>query len=598
MPGSDQEVPVRRPRGTSPIRMLAMMRNSHSLPLLHQVLTRKKSDQTKSGASGQASGSAAGTTATNSSGGIISSGGSSGSSGKPAQAPRASPLMGKRSLPLTGETNISNSAGPGLSAAGLAGQTAGGPAGMASSTAGGGGIGGAGGGAGLAAGVAGSLLQEDGQPSTLSSEDLLLDNGSDTGTDEVDSGEGSVRTKQVIAALQAKIQKTREAIRKEQNNKESIVNEYLQMAADKTPTPRIKTLFEKKNQKSAQNIIGLQRKLEGYQQRLTEVETHGYTGHKQAKEVLRDVGQGLNTIVSKPKEFAHLIKNKFGSADNIAQLKLDDQGVMEADGKSGGTLPASFKYASDDENSSITSGSGPHGGGLMMGNTTSGSGGTQHTGHHLQMVALTPGALDPVMKELKEVQESNRRVSEVLLRQTEEFEDYRVQMQNDMSLLRSQLEDERFRVERLEEQLNDLTELHQHEILNLRQDLSSTEEKIEYRLDERTTDLSDLVDNTSTRISRLEQQQQQQQILSMEMVENATFRTIISKLINVVLALLAVVLVCVSTAAKFLSPFLHSTPRLLISLTTALVAWLLYHYIPNIQAAGSWFTGVFSWPWS
>ncbi len=28
----------------------------------------------------------------------------------------------------------------------------------------------------------------------------------------------------------------------------------------------------------------------------------------------------FSTIVSKPKEFAHLIKNKFGSADNIANL--------------------------------------------------------------------------------------------------------------------------------------------------------------------------------------------------------------------------------------------------------------------------------------
>lgn len=65
------------------------------------------------------------------------------------------------------------------------------------------------------------------------------------------------------------------------------------MASEKQPTARIKTLFEKKNQKSAQNIIQLQRKLESYQHRLMEVETHGYTGHKQAKEVLRDVGQGL-----------------------------------------------------------------------------------------------------------------------------------------------------------------------------------------------------------------------------------------------------------------------------------------------------------------
>lgn len=47
-----------------------------------------------------------------------------------------------------------------------------------------------------------------------------LDNGSDTGTDDVDSGEGSTRTKQIIDTLQAKIQKTKEAIKKEQNTKE------------------------------------------------------------------------------------------------------------------------------------------------------------------------------------------------------------------------------------------------------------------------------------------------------------------------------------------------------------------------------------------
>lgn len=73
----------------------------------------------------------------------------------------------------------------------------------------------------------------------------------------------------------------------------AIVNEYLQMASDKQPSARIKALFEKKNQKSALNIIQLQRKLENYHHRLVDVETHGYTGHKQAKEVLRDVGQGL-----------------------------------------------------------------------------------------------------------------------------------------------------------------------------------------------------------------------------------------------------------------------------------------------------------------
>ncbi len=73
------------------------------------------------------------------------------------------------------------------------------------------------------------------------------------------------------------------------------VNEYLRLSAnaDKQQQQRIKTVFEKRNQKSTQMLAQLQRKLEGYQKRLKEVETYGVSGHKQAKEVLRDVGQGL-----------------------------------------------------------------------------------------------------------------------------------------------------------------------------------------------------------------------------------------------------------------------------------------------------------------
>ena len=49
---------------------------------------------------------------------------------------------------------------------------------------------------------------------------------------------------------------------------------------------------------------------------------HGTIPHpKQHKEVLRAVGAGIKGGVvgtwNKPKEFAHLIRNKFGSADNI-----------------------------------------------------------------------------------------------------------------------------------------------------------------------------------------------------------------------------------------------------------------------------------------
>ncbi|TFK00467.1 single-strand selective monofunctional uracil DNA glycosylase [Platysternon megacephalum] len=66
-------------------------------------------------------------------------------------------------------------------------------------------------------------------------------------------------------------------------------------------------------------------------------------------------------VVSKPREFTSLIRNKFGSADNIAHLKdtLDDGHPEEASRTLSGsaTLVSSPKYGSDDECSSATSGS-------------------------------------------------------------------------------------------------------------------------------------------------------------------------------------------------------------------------------------------------
>lgn len=53
------------------------------------------------------------------------------------------------------------------------------------------------------------------------------------------------------------------------------------------------------------------------------------------------------------------------------------------------------------------------------------------------------------------------------------------------------------RCERLEEQLNDLTELHQNEILNLKQELASMEEKIAYQSYERARDIQVTEDHLS-----------------------------------------------------------------------------------------------------
>ncbi|KAL4712578.1 hypothetical protein ACJJTC_007594, partial [Scirpophaga incertulas] len=151
----------------------------------------------------------------------------------------------------------------------------------------------------------------------------------------------SSKAQAAIAHLNSKIERTKVLIRLEQTIRDDNVNEYLKLAAnaDKQQLQRIKAVFEKKNQKSALCIAQLQKKLEGYNKRIKNWEQHGTSGqaHRQPREVLRDMGQGLKnvggnirdgitglggSVMAAPREFAHLFSrsNRFGSADNIAQL--------------------------------------------------------------------------------------------------------------------------------------------------------------------------------------------------------------------------------------------------------------------------------------
>ncbi|XP_035228869.1 transmembrane and coiled-coil domains protein 2-like [Stegodyphus dumicola] len=117
------------------------------------------------------------------------------------------------------------------------------------------------------------------------------------GLDEIDCGSPHTpdlqRTKAAIEHIQQKIFRTKELIKAEQTARDENVNEYLKLAtnADKQQLQRIKSVFEKKNQKSAQLITQLQKKLENYNKRIRELETHGLP-----RGVLRDMGQGLKDV--------------------------------------------------------------------------------------------------------------------------------------------------------------------------------------------------------------------------------------------------------------------------------------------------------------
>ncbi|XP_053310357.1 transmembrane and coiled-coil domains protein 2 [Spea bombifrons] len=415
------------------------------------------------------------------------------------------------------------------------------------------------------------------------------------------------RTKAAMDHLHQKILKITEQIKIEQEARDDNVAEYLKLAnnADRQQASRIKQVFEKKNQKSAQTIAHLHKKLEHYHKKLKEIEQNGIS--RQPKDVLRDMQQGLKdvganvragisgfgggvvegvkgglsglsqvthtAVVSKPREFASLIRNKFGSADNIPHLKdgleEDGEGQGGARALSGSaTLAPSPKYGSDDECSSATSGSGgggsnsgagPVGPGSPRSNTLDG----HHHGHH--------GGFDAILEELCEIKDGQSHIEDTM-------EDLKSQLQRDYSYMTQCLQEERYRYERLEEQLNDLTELHQNEMTLLKQELASMEEKVAYQSYERARDIQEAVESCLTRITKLELQQQQQQVVQLEGVENANARALLGKFINVLLALMAVLLVFVSTAASFITPLVKTRLRLLSSLLFLLSLLTLWRH--------------------
>ncbi|CAL8296203.1 unnamed protein product [Boreogadus saida] len=157
--------------------------------------------------------------------------------------------------------------------------------------------------------------------------------------------------------------------------------------------------------------------------------------------------------------------------------------------------------------------------------------------------------------EVKEIREAQSQLDE-------DLGEFKGQFQRDYGVLNQTLQEERYRYERLEDQLNDLTELHQNEMSNLKQELSSIEERVAYQAYERARDIQEALESCQTRVSKLELQQQQQQTVQLE---NHDARVLLGKSINIMLAIVTVLLVCVSTAAKFAAPLMRSRHHLMVT---------------------------------
>lgn len=260
-----------------------------------------------------------------------------------------------------------------------------------------------------------------------------------------------------------------EKIKVEQTARDRNVAEYLKLMsnADKQQVARIRRVFEKKNQKSAHAIAGLQRKLEQYQRRVKDGETNGKQSHKDggakesgthskegslkdvsatgagrhpALDKVKTIGPGVSLsppfFFNKSREFANLIRNKFGSADNIAHLKssVEAGSGLQAEGGARGlsgsatTVAKPSKYQSDDECSMGTS-SADSNGNLATG-SGAGSGG--------------PGRSDSNSR-LGEVLDMVREIREAQAQLAEDMEALSSQYKRDYNYFTQVIQEERYR---------------------------------------------------------------------------------------------------------------------------------------------------------
>lgn len=441
----------------------------------------------------------------------------------------------------------------------------------------------------------------------------LLSNGNNDGTSVAPSDETDhllahtpdlQKTRAAIEHVSQKIARTRELIKAEQTTRDDNVNEYLKLAAnaDRQQMQRIKNVFEKKNQKSAQTIAQLQKKLENYIKRKRDLETHGASSSWQPRDVLQNVGQGISGVVGNIKgglsglaSVAHSsTDNKYCSDDDSSSLTSESsqmashQSSMTGTGTGGPITSPRHPPLGGGSSAGLAGSSATMGGAsaepLLLGAASSSSG----LGPSLVVAGAVAGGgtftsdpdIEPLLMELNERKEECQRLAE-------EIEALKNQMHHECSYFSQALQEERYRYERLEEQMNDLIELHQNEIENLKQGIADMEEKVQYQSEERLRDVQEVLESCQTRISRMEHQQHQhlQQLVSLDALDNSQARALGLKLVNVLLMLLQLVLLLISTVANIIMPFLQSRVRIV---TTALLILVICSAVKQWQELSTW----------
>uniref|UniRef100_UPI00398F8D4E transmembrane and coiled-coil domains protein 1-like n=1 Tax=Pristiophorus japonicus TaxID=55135 RepID=UPI00398F8D4E len=372
------------------------------------------------------------------------------------------------------------------------------------------------------------------------------------------------------ALLQQKVLRVAEQIRVQQMGHDANVSQYLRLVAnaDRGQAHRFKQAFEKKNQALASVITQLQRRLAQHIKRHQDLDraiSLLQTGDLTSLAIQRYSQAGNDALLDGLSVISSDTTILRSNMHDVASPKAPSDSQHEDDFK--GSL-----RLTDDPFSLFTSF--PEDLQEIIGLSFSDSKARRDSLERQNVNFL------PVLEELSEIKETQISLELKFKQMAEQYnQDYRT--------FGESLNEEKYRSQQLQTQLNDLIDLHQNEILNLKSELASLEEKIAYQSYESSRDIWEVLETFQTKMGRLEHVQQ---VVQGEMLDHGRTRELLGKSANVLLMLFAVVLMLMSTIHALTLPFVRTRARLVASalaLGMLVVAWYDSGFVWVLFARGS-----------
>ena len=160
----------------------------------------------------------------------------------------------------------------------------------------------------------------------------------------------------------------------------------------------------------------------------------------------------------------------------------------------------------------------------------------------------------------------------------------RQQFHKEVEDLVYRLQEEGDRCAKLEDQINDLTELHQSQIENIKNLVNDNEEQAHYQSEERVRDINDKLKMLETKVLNMETQQVQQQYLHIEGLDSTDARALLMKVITALITVVHVLFFILGTVINIVKPFVRTTSRILVTSIVVVISVAIYYQQDNVVA--------------